>query len=80
MNVQKIDLSDFLSDFRADFSPFMALVTGECADISATKRIRVEHSNGINAGQPLLRVQKLTENAYLPTRGSNEAAGYDLYR
>ena len=59
--------------------PTMALVT-DCVDISATKRLKVEHSNGdSNATQPL-RVMKLTGHAYLPTRGSSEAAGYDLYR
>ncbi|XP_011404672.2 PREDICTED: deoxyuridine 5'-triphosphate nucleotidohydrolase-like [Amphimedon queenslandica] len=66
----------------------MALVT-DCVDNSATKRLKVEHSNGdsnsvehsngdSNSTVPL-RVMKLTEYAYLPTRGSSEAAGYDLY-
>ena len=27
-----------------------------------------------------LQVKKLSENSYVPTRGSTEAAGYDLYR
>lgn len=27
-----------------------------------------------------LKVKKLSENGYAPTRGSTEAAGYDLYR
>lgn len=26
-----------------------------------------------------LKVKRLTESAFLPTRGSKEAAGYDLY-
>ena len=30
--------------------------------------------------QPTLRFAKLSENAYTPTRGSKQAAGFDLYR
>ena len=29
---------------------------------------------------PVLKCKKLTEHATIPTRGSAEAAGYDLYR
>ena len=29
---------------------------------------------------PVLKFAKLTENAYVPTRGSKQSAGYDLYR
>ena len=31
-------------------------------------------------GLPALKVKRLSELAYLPTRGSALAAGYDLYR
>ena len=30
--------------------------------------------------QPTLRFAKLSDNAYTPTRGSKQAAGFDLYR
>ena len=30
--------------------------------------------------QPTLKFAKLSDNAYTPTRGSKQAAGFDLYR
>ena len=30
--------------------------------------------------QPTLKFSKLSENAYTPTQGSKQAAGFDLYR
>ena len=29
--------------------------------------------------QPLLKIKKLVPGAFLPTKGSEQAAGYDLY-
>lgn len=40
-----------------------------------------KHTNGTtDDGMVSLKVKKLTHNSYLPTRGSIESAGYDLYR
>ena len=33
----------------------------------------------LDTGRPVLRFAKLTENAYMPTRGSVQSAGLDLY-
>ena len=42
---------------------------------------RVKHDNEFKAEMMIpLKVKKLTDHAYLPTRGSADAAGYDLYR
>ena len=39
------------------------------------KEARIEETK-----QPSLRFAKLTQNALTPTRGSKQAAGFDLYR
>lgn len=46
-------------------------VTETAAAVSPAKKSRTE--------EVLLKFAKLTENATTPTRGSNKAAGYDLY-
>ncbi|XP_057203583.1 deoxyuridine 5'-triphosphate nucleotidohydrolase, mitochondrial isoform X1 [Triplophysa rosa] len=54
-------------------------VNGRCAAVaeavSPQKRCR-SHASGENA---VLKFAKLTENATTPSRGSNRAAGFDLY-
>ena len=39
----------------------------------------METGNGVGNGMSL-RVKKISEYATVPTRGSPQAAGYDLYR
>lgn len=53
----------------------MALVSHSLAENPPTKR----PNNGA-AIMSSLQVKKLSQYATLPTRGSSEAAGYDLYR
>lgn len=51
--------------------PSMAMTSTEA--YGATKKRRLD-------GELQLQVKKLSEHAVLPTRGSPQAAGYDLYR
>lgn len=41
------------------------------------KRVCLESNNNIDQ---ILHVKRLSENAILPKRGTEHAAGYDLYR
>ena len=57
--------------------PKMAMTTAHsescpAAPAPATKKTRLE--------ERVLRVKRLSEHATPPTRGSSQAAGYDLYR
>ena len=51
----------------------MAMTTYTCDDPTAIKKMRLEEER-------LLRVKRLSEDATIPTKGSPQAAGYDLYR
>lgn len=50
----------------------------DSSQIPAQKRVK--HDDFMSEMTIPLKVKKLTEHAYLPTRGSTDAAGYDLYR
>lgn len=61
-----------------------ALRMSTATESPLSKRPKEDHvingTNGINGtSKPILKVAKLTENAFIPTRGSKQAAGYDLY-
>lgn len=60
-------------------SPAKNVVPEAKANLSSPprKRLRVEDKN---KSRPTLRFCKMTDNASTPTRGSEFAAGYDLYR
>lgn len=63
------------------------MATTALADVSnleatpPTKKTKIDplEEEGERRGRGALRVKKLTEHATLPTRGSAQAAGYDLY-
>ena len=49
-------------------------------NLSPNKRLKME-TNRLEPGtERKLMVKKLSEHATVPTRGSSQAAGYDLYR
>ena len=51
----------------------------DSSQIPSQKRVK-HHDEFMSEMMIPLKVKKLTEHAYLPTRGSTDAAGYDLYR
>lgn len=55
-----------------------ALEVKDASTISPSKRARTETKPAEE--RSVLRFAKLSEHATTPTRGSNKAAGYDLYR
>ena len=57
----------------------MATLEMPQAAASQAKKPKVEATNGVCHEGKLL-VKKLSEHATVPTRGSSQAAGYDLYR
>ncbi|TRY90185.1 hypothetical protein DNTS_033367 [Danionella cerebrum] len=90
--VQSLKLSarSYLARFRTS-SHFIVLQCGEaralfkmpCSEVteamdSPQKRLKSDEMNG-HEHQMVLKFAKLTEKAKTPTRGSNRAAGFDLY-
>lgn len=55
------------------------MTTAETITSPPAKRVKTEETNMTASSEPALQVKKLSETARLPTRGSDFAAGYDMY-
>lgn len=55
------------------------MTTAESITSPPAKRVKTSEETTSMSSEPALQVKKLSETARLPTRGSDFAAGYDMY-